>query len=80
MHSKDYKFIFIAAFVLSLVIAHGQDLPMDTKYVNPFLGTAPLTNPADIGFTPPWRVWAGLGVSWSFRAERDGSVNSHHEV
>ena len=24
-------------------------------YVNPFLGTAPLTNPADIGFTPPWR-------------------------
>lgn len=29
-------------------------------YVNPFLGTAPLTNPADIGFTPPWRVWAGL--------------------
>ena len=30
------------------------------QYVNPFLGTAPLTNPADIGFTPPWRVWAGL--------------------
>src|SRR5580700_5965933 len=29
-------------------------------YVNPFLGTAPLTNSADIGFTPPWRVWAGL--------------------
>src|SRR5665213_1374953 len=29
-------------------------------YVNPFLGTAPLTNVADIGFTPPWRVWAGL--------------------
>ena len=37
-----------------------------TAYVNPFLGTAPLTNPADIGFAPPWRVWAGLvfpGVS-----------------
>lgn len=32
--------------------------PID--YVNPFLGTAPLTNPADIGFNPPWRVWAGL--------------------
>ena len=31
-----------------------------TDYVNPFLGTAPLTNPADIGFKPPWRVWAGL--------------------
>lgn len=31
-----------------------------TTYVNPFLGTAPLTNVADIGFEPPWRVWAGL--------------------
>jgi predicted alpha-1,2-mannosidase len=31
-----------------------------TEYVDPFLGTAPLTNPADIGFKPPWRVWAGL--------------------
>ncbi len=31
-----------------------------TDYVNTFLGTAPLTNPADIGFNPPWRVWAGL--------------------
>ncbi|WP_027125104.1 GH92 family glycosyl hydrolase [Gelidibacter mesophilus] len=31
-------------------------------YVNPFLGTAPLTDPAFIGYTPPenWRVWAGL--------------------
>jgi len=35
-----------------------QKRPVD--YVNTFLGTAPLTNPADIGFTPPWRVWAGL--------------------
>jgi predicted alpha-1,2-mannosidase len=31
-----------------------------TTYVNPFLGTAPLTNSVDIGFKPPWRVWAGL--------------------
>src|SRR5271166_4081465 len=31
-----------------------------TNYVNPFLGTAPITDPADIGFKPPWRVWAGL--------------------
>lgn len=39
-----------------------------TDYVNPFLGTAPLTDPEQIGYTPPegWRVWAGLtfpGVS-----------------
>ncbi|WP_290476157.1 MULTISPECIES: GH92 family glycosyl hydrolase [unclassified Leeuwenhoekiella] len=32
------------------------------SYVNPFIGTAPLTDPAFIGYTPPegWRVWAGL--------------------
>lgn len=33
-----------------------------TSYVNPFIGTAPLTDPEIIGYTPPkdWRVWAGL--------------------
>ena len=33
-----------------------------TSFVNPFIGTAPLTDPAFIGYTPPegWRVWAGL--------------------
>lgn len=33
-----------------------------TNYVNPFLGTAPLTDTELIGYTPPkdWRVWAGL--------------------
>lgn len=33
-----------------------------TDYVNTFIGTAPLTDPAIIGYTPPkdWRVWAGL--------------------
>ncbi len=29
-------------------------------YVNPFLGTAPITSIEDVGFNPPWRVWAGL--------------------
>lgn len=29
-------------------------------YVDPFLGTAPLLKVEDIGFEPPWRVWAGL--------------------
>lgn len=32
------------------------------ELVNPFIGTAPLTDPKQIGYTPPegWRVWAGL--------------------
>jgi predicted alpha-1,2-mannosidase len=45
-------------FLLAALSLHAQK-PL-TDYVTPFLGTAPLTNPADIGFTPPWRVWAGL--------------------
>lgn len=49
----------------TLVLSFTLTIPMQaqkrlTEYVNPFLGTAPLTNPADIGFNPPWRVWAGL--------------------
>ncbi|WP_255702684.1 glycoside hydrolase domain-containing protein [Antarcticibacterium sp. 1MA-6-2] len=33
-----------------------------TAFVNPFIGTAPLTDTKIIGYTPPegWRVWAGL--------------------
>ena len=53
----------IIIFILLLNIA--SVLPAQkrvTGYVNPFLGTAPLTNSADIGYQPPkgWRVWAGL--------------------
>lgn len=51
--------------VVGLIVFWVAILPLNaqkrlTDYVNPFLGTAPLTNPADIGFKPPWRVWAGL--------------------
>ncbi|NTS42576.1 glycoside hydrolase family 92 protein [Flavisolibacter sp. BT320] len=33
-----------------------------TKYVNPFIGTTPLTDPRIVGFTVPegWRPWSGL--------------------
>jgi predicted alpha-1,2-mannosidase len=33
-----------------------------TKYVNPFVGTTPLTDPRIVGFTVPqgWRPWSGL--------------------
>ncbi len=52
----------IAALLLFLTAPalHLEAQKQPTDYVNPFLGTAPLTNPADIGFKPPWRVWAGL--------------------
>ncbi len=52
----------VLAFCLSILILPGltEAQKQPNQYVNPFLGTAPLTNPADIGFNPPWRVWAGL--------------------
>jgi len=53
------KLAILILFVTSAVLpAQGQKRPVD--FVNTFLGTAPLTDPADIGFKPPWRVWAGL--------------------
>ncbi len=55
MKHKLIALVFSLAAALS---AHAEK-PL-TDYVNTFLGTAPLTDPADIGFTPPWRVWAGL--------------------
>jgi len=52
---------YFAALVLfsTAVLSLRAEKPL-VAYVNPFLGTAPLTNVADIGFEPPWRVWAGL--------------------
>ena len=52
------KFLGLVLLLAATVFAKAEK-PL-TAYVNPFLGTAPLTNVADIGFTPPWRVWAGL--------------------
>ena len=54
---KKLSISLVLLFIVSLPLSAQQRL---TDYVNPFLGTAPLTNPADIGFKPPWRVWAGL--------------------
>src|SRR5258708_2037429 len=50
-------------FAIVLLLAAAFSLKAQKQvvtYVNPFLGTAPLTNSAEIGFKPPWRVWAGL--------------------
>lgn len=52
--------MFVVLTILSVVILPLNAQKRLTDYVNPFLGTALLTNPADIGFKAPWRVWAGL--------------------
>jgi predicted alpha-1,2-mannosidase len=53
------KNFLTVVLVLTATFSLKAEKPL-IAYVNTFLGTAPLTNPADIGFTPPWRVWAGL--------------------
>ncbi len=53
------KLVAILILFSALALSVRADKPLVT-YVNPFLGTAPLTNVAEIGFKPPWRVWAGL--------------------
>ncbi|MDP4285690.1 MAG: GH92 family glycosyl hydrolase [Bacteroidota bacterium] len=55
---KNLVFIALLLFVTTNLQAQKKL----TGYVNPFLGTAPLTDSSVIGYTPPkeWRVWAGL--------------------
>lgn len=54
------KFLFLILFLWVSASVEGQKRLTD--YVTPFLGTAPLTDSAVIGYKPPvgWRVWAGL--------------------
>ncbi|MEB2776446.1 GH92 family glycosyl hydrolase [Algoriphagus sp. D3-2-R+10] len=54
------KFFCLLLFVFTFHFSFSQEKPSDL--VNPLIGTAPLTDPAIIGYTPPqdWRVWAGL--------------------
>ena len=57
MFRRTIRLILLVIFVGNFQV--GAEL---CKYVNPFLGTAPLTDSNDIGYEPPrgWRVWAGL--------------------
>lgn len=47
-------------FLLAALTPGLRAEPSPVDRVNPFLGTAPITQVKDIGFEPPWRVWAGL--------------------
>ena len=48
--------------VLASTTAQSQTKPNYTKFVNTFIGTAPLTDPKILGYELPkgWRSWAGL--------------------
>ncbi|SDE11149.1 alpha-1,2-mannosidase, putative [Dyadobacter soli] len=53
--------ILCSGLMTLLAAAHGQAQHY-TKYVNTFIGTAPLTDPKILGYQLPdgWRSWAGL--------------------
>lgn len=58
MDNQIKKFLcFVPLLLLLISSSHGQ-----TKYVNTFIGTAPLTDPKILGYELPhgWRSWAGL--------------------
>ncbi|GAB3569302.1 GH92 family glycosyl hydrolase [Spirosoma luteolum] len=62
---KNFLSVSAALVVLVGLLATGslaKPKPVYTRYVNPFLGTAPLYDPAIIGYVYPkgWRSWAGL--------------------
>lgn len=54
--------VMVYFLFLTTTISKAQSSLYLTKYVNPFIGTAPLTDPKIIGYVPPkgMRVWAGL--------------------
>lgn len=56
-----FTVLLALALLLSATFAKGQTTN-HTRYVNTFIGTAPLTDPAILGYTLPegWRSWAGL--------------------
>lgn len=59
-----FFFLLVTAFSCTKEVAESAEGSHTNyaHYVNPLIGTAPLTDPEFIGYTPPegWRVWAGL--------------------
>ncbi|PWS33275.1 GH92 family glycosyl hydrolase [Pedobacter paludis] len=55
-------FNFVWIILLSSTVGKSQTKTNLTKYVNTFVGTAPLTDPKILGYELPngWRSWAGL--------------------
>lgn len=64
IQGKYSRWAVICASLVCLFSFSIYPAEADTPFelVNTFIGSAPLTDPAEIGYTPPygWRVWAGL--------------------
>ncbi|KLT63793.1 GH92 family glycosyl hydrolase [Pedobacter sp. BMA] len=57
-----YIFVVLSLMITQAVKSQNQKKNTLTNYVNPFIGTAPLTDPKILGYELPegWRSWAGL--------------------
>lgn len=64
MMNSPLRYITGAAFMLIIACTdcQAQDKAIYSKYVNTFIGTAPLNDPKVLGYQLPdgWRSWAGL--------------------
>jgi predicted alpha-1,2-mannosidase len=59
---KIKNFLALLLLLVAVNFAKAQQTKPLTKYVNPFIGTAPLNDPKVLGYQLPkgWRSWAGL--------------------
>lgn len=59
--AKRFLLLLLAIFFSSSIVNSQTNIKY-TKYVNTFIGTAPLTDPKILGYELPegWRSWAGL--------------------
>ncbi|MES2448762.1 MAG: GH92 family glycosyl hydrolase [Bacteroidota bacterium] len=62
MNRRTPSHSLLLLLVLLSIVAKSQTHLSYTKYVNTFIGTAPLTDPKILGYELPkgWRSWAGL--------------------
>ena len=70
--------VVVFASCKSSNVITGQTRSGYTQYVNPFIGTAPLTDPKILGYTlpPTWRSWAGLVYPGSSLPNAMGQLSS----
>ncbi|MEH6305719.1 GH92 family glycosyl hydrolase [Olivibacter sp. CPCC 100613] len=62
MNNQKKSALILITLLFFSFLTRSQTKPSYTQYVNPFIGTAPLTDPKILGYELPtgWRSWAGL--------------------
>ncbi len=60
--TENISSLLLIILLASSTLSKGQQINSYTKYVNTFIGTAPLNDPKILGYELPkgWRSWAGL--------------------